>query len=74
MGTVRSYPEVKRPGREADCSPLACAEIKNDGTLPPTPPVFMAWCLINYAQGQLYFTFTLVPFLFLDTGQIAMIK
>jgi hypothetical protein len=28
---------VKLPGREADHSPLSCAEVKNDGAIPPFP-------------------------------------
>jgi hypothetical protein len=37
-------PGVKRPGREADHSPPASAEVKKTST---PPYAFMAWCLIN---------------------------
>jgi hypothetical protein len=37
MGTVVSSPEVKRPGREADHSPLSGAEVKNGGAISPLP-------------------------------------
>jgi hypothetical protein len=30
-------PGVKRPGREADHSPLSSAEVKNGGAIPPLP-------------------------------------
>jgi hypothetical protein len=30
-------PEVKRPGHEADPSPPSCADVKNDGAIPPLP-------------------------------------
>jgi hypothetical protein len=48
-------PEVKRPDREADHSRPSGADGKNDGAMLPLPPyVFIAWCLINYALGQIY--------------------
>jgi hypothetical protein len=38
MGTRGSFPRVvKRPGLEADHSPLSSAEIKNSGAIPPLP-------------------------------------
>jgi hypothetical protein len=41
-------PGVKRPGYEADHSPLASAEVKKMWTSASTPPyAFMAWCLIS---------------------------
>jgi hypothetical protein len=47
MGTGGSFPGVKRPGREADHSPPASAEVKKMWIYTPTPPhAFMAWCLI----------------------------
>jgi hypothetical protein len=38
---------IKQPGREADHSLPSSSEDKN-------VHVFMTWCLINYAQGQLH--------------------
>jgi hypothetical protein len=35
MGTVVSFPEAKRPGRETEHSPLPSAEFKNGGAVPP---------------------------------------
>jgi hypothetical protein len=47
-GTEIPLPGVKRRRREADHSPPANAEIKNDGAIPPLPQnFFAAWCLIN---------------------------
>jgi hypothetical protein len=37
LSTEASSQEVKRPGREADHSPLSSAEVKKDGTTPPIP-------------------------------------
>jgi hypothetical protein len=52
---IRCVPGLKRQGREADHSPPPSAEVRKGGAIPPLPPyVFMAWCLTNYAQGQLY--------------------
>jgi hypothetical protein len=49
---------VKRPGREADHSPLSSAEIKNAWSYTPLPQyTFMAWCFVK-ARGQLYLYFT----------------
>jgi hypothetical protein len=43
MGTRGSFPGVKRPGREADHSPPASAEVKKMWIYTSTPPyVFMA--------------------------------
>jgi hypothetical protein len=48
-------PGVKQPGREDDHSHPSSAEVKNCEAIPPLPPhVFMAECLINQAQEQLY--------------------
>jgi hypothetical protein len=48
-------PGVKRTGCEADHSPPTSAERKNTWTYTSTPPyAFMVYCLISYAQGQLY--------------------
>jgi hypothetical protein len=51
---------VKRPGREASHSPPSSAKVKKGGatcrSIPPLPHVFMASCLSNQAQGQLYRT------------------
>jgi hypothetical protein len=64
MGTGDSFPEVKQPGREADHSPPTNADVKRMWVYTSTPPqVFMAYCLISYAEGQIYLTFnvTTVP-------------
>jgi hypothetical protein len=51
-------PWVKRPVREADHSLPTSAEVKKTWICTSTPPyAFMAQCLINQAQGQLYFYF-----------------
>jgi hypothetical protein len=44
---IKRQPGVKRLGREADHTPPSSAKVKNVGTIPPLPHVFMAWCLIN---------------------------
>jgi hypothetical protein len=38
---------VKRPGRQADHSPLSSAGVKNGGNIPPLSVVFMAYRLSN---------------------------
>jgi hypothetical protein len=43
MRTRRSFPGGKRPGREADHSPLSSAEVKNCGVIRPLPRTF-PWC------------------------------
>jgi hypothetical protein len=46
---------VKRLGREGDHLLPSSAEVKNYGAIPPLPHyIITAWCLINYAQGQLH--------------------
>jgi hypothetical protein len=49
---------VKRPGHEADHSPLSSAEVKNEWRYIFTPQyVFMAWCLVKYRDNfTLHFT------------------
>jgi hypothetical protein len=48
MGTVGSFSGVKRPGREADHSPPASAEVKKMWIYISTPTyAFMAQCLIS---------------------------
>jgi hypothetical protein len=48
---------VKRPGREADHSPLSSAEVKNAWSYTSTPQyVFRAWCLVKHRDN---FTFTI---------------
>jgi hypothetical protein len=43
------------PGREADHSPPTSVTVKNTWIYTSTPPyVFMAYCLICWAQGQLH--------------------
>jgi hypothetical protein len=39
------------PGHEADQSSPSSAEVKNGGNTYTLPYVFIAWCLINLAQG-----------------------
>ena len=38
-GYRRSFPEVKRPGREMDYPPQSSAEVKISGTVPLLPPI-----------------------------------
>jgi hypothetical protein len=58
------------PGRKADYSPTTSADFKKTWVYTSTPLyVFMAWCLINEAQGQFYFyylqwTAELFPWIF----------
>jgi hypothetical protein len=40
MGIGDSFPEVKRPKREADCSPPYSAKVKNCGAITPLPHTF----------------------------------
>jgi hypothetical protein len=54
------FPGVKLPGRKADHSPPASAEVKKMWIYTSTPLyAFIAYCLISLAQRQLY----LVPLL-----------
>jgi hypothetical protein len=55
MGTGALSPGVKRRGREADRSHSTSAEVKKKWIYTSNPPyAFMAWCLISWAQEQLY--------------------
>jgi hypothetical protein len=46
---------LRRPGREVNHSPPCSTEVKKIWIYISTPPyVFMTWCLISYAQRQLY--------------------
>jgi hypothetical protein len=46
------------PRREVDHSPPTSAQVKKTWTYTSTPPyVFMVWCLVSQAQGQLYLLF-----------------
>jgi hypothetical protein len=47
MGTVDSFPGVKRQGHEADHSPPTNAEFKKCGARPPLPH--------NYLQVSIYY-------------------
>jgi hypothetical protein len=48
VSTGGSFPGVKRPGREADHSPPASAEVKKMSIYSSTPPyAFLAQCLIR---------------------------
>jgi hypothetical protein len=50
IGNEGSFQEVKQPGREADQSPIASAEVKKTCIYTSTPPyAFMA----SQAEGQL---------------------
>jgi hypothetical protein len=50
MGTGSSFPEVKRPGREADCSLPTSSVVNNRGAIPPLPytPLWLKF----YATGK----------------------
>jgi hypothetical protein len=56
MGIGDSFSGVKEPCRETDLDiTLICCWGKKWWTYNSTPPyVFLAWCLINYAQRQCY--------------------
>jgi hypothetical protein len=54
VGSGGSFPEVMQLGNEAEHSPPSSAKVKNGGAISTLSHVFMAWCLINYTQGQLY--------------------
>jgi hypothetical protein len=59
-------PGVKRPGREADHSPLAGAKVKKMWIYTSTSPcAFMAQCLIKQTQGKLYLS---LPFTYIICG------
>jgi hypothetical protein len=49
MGTGGFSPGLKRPGREADHSPPASAQVKKTWAYTATTPpyIFMAWCLVS---------------------------
>jgi hypothetical protein len=53
MDTRGSFPEVKRPGCEADHSPPSSAEVKECMELYLHSPNTSSWCSVK-AQGQLY--------------------
>jgi hypothetical protein len=56
MDTWRTFPGVKRPGREANHSPPYSAEVKKAWRYTPIPHyVFMAWCFVKHMEK---FTFT----------------
>jgi hypothetical protein len=51
---------VRRSRRDAFHSPPSYAEVKNAWSCTSfLPYVFIAWCLINYSQRQLYLYFTI---------------
>jgi hypothetical protein len=52
-------PGIKWLKHEANHSHPSSAEAKNGGGIPPFPHVFIVWCLITLAQGQLYIFLTL---------------
>jgi hypothetical protein len=55
VDTKGSFPEVKRPGGEADHSPPSRAEVKNARSYTSIPQyVFMAWYLVKHRDN---FTF-----------------
>jgi hypothetical protein len=48
MGTAGSYPDVKRPGKEADHLPPSRTKVKNARSYTSTSPyVFVTWCLVK---------------------------
>jgi hypothetical protein len=48
VGTRRSIPGIKWPGREANQTPPSSAEVMNRGAITPLPPdFFMVWSLIK---------------------------
>jgi hypothetical protein len=54
-------PGVKRLGHEADHSPRTSAEVKKMWIYTSTPLyAFMVYCLISYAQGQIYIFYLLL--------------
>jgi hypothetical protein len=53
MGSRGSFQKGKASGPEADHSSLSTAEVSK------APSVFVVWCLINWAQGQVYLFLTL---------------
>jgi hypothetical protein len=54
IGTAGSSPGIKRPGSDTNHTSPSSAEVKNSRFISHSPYVFMAWCLIIQAQGQLY--------------------
>jgi hypothetical protein len=51
LGKGYIFPEVKRPGHEADHLPPSSAEVKNVCSYTSTPPyIFMLWCLIKHRK------------------------
>jgi hypothetical protein len=52
MGTRGSFPGVKRPGREADHSPLSSAEIKNTLNYTSTPPIRLQSVVLSKEKEQ----------------------
>jgi hypothetical protein len=60
MGTVGSFSEAKRPGREADHSPLPSAEFKNGGAIPPPSYSLRGALLIKHRDTFPCYTFLLI--------------
>jgi hypothetical protein len=51
---------VKRPEREADCSPPSSAEVKNAWSYTSTTPkVFMAWYFVKHRDNFTFFIINL---------------
>jgi hypothetical protein len=49
MGTGDSFPEVKRPGGEADHSPPSSVEVRNTWSYTSTfPYAFMTWYVVKH--------------------------
>jgi hypothetical protein len=63
MGTGGSFPMVKRPGHEADRSPLLSAKIKNGGAIPPLPICLHGIVLNELIKHRDNFTFFNLKFL-----------
>jgi hypothetical protein len=54
MGNRGTFPEVKRPGREADHSPPSSAEVKECVELYLHSPIRLHGVMLSKSQGQLY--------------------
>jgi hypothetical protein len=62
VSTGSSFHGAKWQGHEADHSPPSNAEVKDVWSCISTPLyVFIVWCFVNYAEGQLYIYFVYRP-------------
>jgi preprotein translocase subunit SecG len=53
MGTRGSFPEVKRPGREADHSPHLVPRSKNEWSYTSVPPIRLPGMVLSKITGTL---------------------